>query len=142
MVKMAGRMGDFETMRRASRSFGVKARFQHLTSCKRLNVANRISISALVIMHELTARPVSSLAASGQMNLSGVREWTCRERSDHWQAGLGSSRTSYITDERYLRLWRGLAHCMLAYQAVLPFPKNNVPERQLWPDCFWIHALP
>jgi hypothetical protein len=36
-------------------------------------------------MHELTARPVSSLIASEQMNLAGVREWTCRRKSDHRQ---------------------------------------------------------
>jgi len=66
-------------------------------------------------MHELTARPVSSLIASEQKNLAGVQEWTCRRKSDHWQAGHGSSGASYITDEHYLRLWLSLAHCMLAY---------------------------
>jgi hypothetical protein len=70
--------------------------------------AAREALHALVdesaIMRELTARPVGSLIASEQMNLAGVREWTCRRRSDHWQAGHGGSRTSYITDEQYLRL--------------------------------------
>jgi hypothetical protein len=64
----------------------------------------RLSMSNSAIMHELTARPVSSLIASEQMSLAGVREWTCRRKSEHWQAGHGSSRTIYITDERYLRL--------------------------------------
>jgi hypothetical protein len=64
----------------------------------------QMPVSVLAIMHELTARPVSSLIASEQMNLAGVREWTCKSRSGHWQAGHGSSRTSYITDEQYLRL--------------------------------------
>ena len=63
-----------------------------------------LSVSDMAMMHELTARPVSSLIASEQMNLSGVREWTCRSKSDHWQAGLGSYRISYIADEEYLRL--------------------------------------
>src|SRR5271166_5992295 len=47
-------------------------------------------MSELAIMHELAARPVSSLIASEQMNLAGVREWTCRRKSDHWQAGHGA----------------------------------------------------
>src|SRR5271170_2415233 len=76
----------------------------------RLLITNPASMSDLAIMHELTARRVISLMASEQMNLAGVREWTCRRKSDHWQAGHGSSRTSYITDEQYLRLLRALAH--------------------------------
>jgi hypothetical protein len=39
-------------------------------------------------------------------------------------------------------LAHALAHCMLAFHAVLSFPKNNVPGRRLWQDCFGIHALP
>jgi hypothetical protein len=59
---------------------------------------------ASAIMHVLTARPVSSLIASEQMNLAGVREWTCRSKNDHWQAGHRSLPTTDITDEQYLRL--------------------------------------
>src|SRR5271170_6072282 len=101
---------------------------QPLLPTSRLRVTNLNSMSGLAIMHELTVRPVSSLIVSEQMNLAGVREWTRRSKSDHWQAGHGSSRASYITDGQYHRPWRVLTRFGTLHagvHSVLWLLKNN-----------------
>jgi hypothetical protein len=82
------------------------------------------------MMHELAARPVSSLIASEQMSLAGVREWTCRGKNEHWQPDMETLAEAISLMSNILgfdAIWRITCWQIL----VLSLLKNNIPGRQL-----------
>jgi hypothetical protein len=99
------------------------------------------STSDLAIIHELTARPVSSLIACEQMNLAGVREWTCRRKSDHWQAGHGTLAQAISLMSTILgfdSLWH--TACWPATQCSCTLRTMSLGWP--WQDCFGMHWVP